>query len=350
MTQLSLKAALKQWGDDAKVAVEAEAKQLHWRKSFKPVHWKDLDDDRRKCILESHVFVKKKRSGVIKARKVAGGNKQRDFISKESASSPTVATESVLLTSMIDSLEDRDVAIVDIPNAFIQTVVEDDEDKVVMRIRGHMVDVLTKVAPKVYGPFVSTDKQGRKQLLVECLNAIYGTMVASLLYYRKFTTSLKKQGYTMNPYDPCVWNNTINKKQITVCFHVDDCKVSHKSAKVVDDAIDWLRRDYESIFEDGSGAMVVHRGKKHKYLGMSINFSKKGITSVSMTDYVKDIVSSWDKASDKLEADGFKTKFRKQSGEPTAAPSNLFTVDDDSVKLSEGQKGTFHTIVAKLGC
>ena len=347
MTQLSLKAALKQWGDDAKVAVEAEAKQLHWRNSFKPVHWKDLDEDRKKCILESHVFVKKKRSGVIKARKVAGGNKQRDFISKESASSPTVATESVLLTSMIDSLEDRDVAIVDIPNAFIQTVVEDDEDKVVMRIRGHMVDVLTKVAPKVYGPFVSTDKQGRKQLLVECLNAIYGTMVASLLYYRKFTTSLKKQGYTMNPYDPCVWNNTINKKQITVCFHVDDCKVSHKSAKVVDDAIDWLRRDYESIFEDGSGAMVVHRGKKHKYLGMSIDFSKKGITSVSMTDYVKDIVSSWDKASDKLEADGFKTKFRKQSGEPTAAPSNLFTVDDDSVKLSEGQKGTFHTIVAK---
>jgi hypothetical protein len=30
MTQLSLKAALKQWSKDAKVAVEAEAKQLHW--------------------------------------------------------------------------------------------------------------------------------------------------------------------------------------------------------------------------------------------------------------------------------------------------------------------------------
>jgi len=29
-----------------------------------------------------------------------------------------------------------------------------------------MVDVLVKVAPKVYGPYVSTDKQGRKQLLV----------------------------------------------------------------------------------------------------------------------------------------------------------------------------------------
>jgi hypothetical protein len=240
MTQLSLKAALKQWGKDAKVAVEAKAKQLHWRNSFKPVYWKDVDKEKRKQILESHVFVKKKQSGQIKACKVAGGNKQRDFISKENASSPTVATESVLLTSLVDAQENCDVAIVDIPNAFIQTVMEDDEDKVIMRIRGHMVDVLVKVAPKVYGPYMLTDKQGRKQLLVECLNAIYVTMVASLLYYRKFTRSLKNQGYTMNPYDPCVWNKMIKKKQFTICFHVDNCKVSHKLARVVDEAIKWL--------------------------------------------------------------------------------------------------------------
>jgi hypothetical protein len=204
MTQLSLKAALKQWGKDAKAAVEAEAKQLHWRNSFRPVHWKDVNKKRRKQIIELHVFVKKKHTGQIKARKVAGGNKQRDFTRKENASSPTVATESVLLTSLADAQENRDVAIVDIPNAFIQIVMENNEDKVVMRIRGHMVDVLVKVAPRVYGPYVSTDNQGRKQLLVECLNAIYGTMVASLLYYHKFTRSLKNQGYVMNPYDPCV--------------------------------------------------------------------------------------------------------------------------------------------------
>ncbi len=148
------------------------------------------------------------------------------------------------------------MAIVDIPNAFIQTVVEDDNDKVIMRVRGYMVDVLVKVAPKVYGPYVSIDKHGRKQLLVECLNAIYGTMVVSLLYYRKFTRSLRNQGYTMNPYDPCVWNKLIKGKQITICFHVNDCKVSHESTQVVNEAIGWLRRDYESIFEDGSGAMV----------------------------------------------------------------------------------------------
>ncbi len=146
-----------------------------------------------------------------------------------------------------------------------------------MRIRGHMVDVLVKVAPRVYSPYVSTDKQGRKQLLVECLNTIYGMMVASLLYYCKFTRSLKNQGYVMNPYDPCVWNKMIKKKQITICFHVDDCKVSHKLARVIDGAIKWLRQDYESILKDGRGAMVVHRGLVHRYLGMTIDYSTRGV-------------------------------------------------------------------------
>ena len=189
MTQLSLKAALKEWGNDATLAAEAEAKQLHWRKSFQPVHRKDLTFEQRTQILESHMFLVKKRCGTIKARKVAGGNKQRDYVSKEDASSPTAASESVLLSCAIDARENRATAVVDIPNAFIQTVVEDDKKKVVIRIRGLVVEMLLKIAPEVYTPFVTNDKRGNKQLLVICLNAIYGTMMAGLLYYEKFTAS-----------------------------------------------------------------------------------------------------------------------------------------------------------------
>jgi hypothetical protein len=272
---------------------------------------------------------------------------QRDFISKENASSPTVATESVLLTSLVDAQENHDVAIVDIPNTFIQTIIKNDEDKSVMRIRGHMVDVLVKVAPRVYGPYASTDNQGRKQLLVECLNAIYGAMVASLLYYCKFTRSLKNQGYLMNPYDPCVWKKMVEKKQITICFHVNDCKVLHELAQVIDKAIKWLRQDYESIFKDSSGAMVVHLGLVHRYLGMTINCSARGVAHILMVDYVNDIVMTWDKAPYQIELDGFKIKYRKLSGEPTPAPSNLFTVDEDLAKLPEKQNAAFHDVVAK---
>ena len=220
MTQLSLKAGLKEWGDKGYTAAEAEMKQLHFRDTFTPMHWRQLTADRRKTVLESHMFLKEKRDGKIKGRTVAGGNKQRDYISKEDASSPTVATESVLLSCIIDAEEERDVAVIDIPNAFIQTRVEDEKDMAFIKLRGVLVDILVSIAPDVYKSYVSKDKKGTKQLLVQCKNAFYGTMVASLLYYRKFTKSLTDIGFIINPYDPCVANKMIDGEQMTILFHV----------------------------------------------------------------------------------------------------------------------------------
>jgi hypothetical protein len=45
LTQLTLKEAIKLWGNEAKIAAESEMKQLHWRNFFKPVLWKDLSAD-----------------------------------------------------------------------------------------------------------------------------------------------------------------------------------------------------------------------------------------------------------------------------------------------------------------
>ena len=111
----------------------------------------------------------------------------------------------------------------------------------------------------------------------------------------------------MNPYDPCVWNKIVNGKQLTICFHVDDCKLSHASPWVLDEVIEWLQRDYKSIFEDGSGAIKVAHGKKHKYLGMDIDFSVKGQVKISMCDYVKEIVMAWDKVQKVPLEDGFQS-------------------------------------------
>ena len=125
MEKMSVKAALKIWGSDAETVGVAEASQLHWRKTFIPRKHADLTPDQQERILESHMFIVKKRKGEYKARLVASGSKQRDYLTKEEASSPTVLTESVLLTAIIDAKEKRNVAIIDIPNAFIQTVVKD---------------------------------------------------------------------------------------------------------------------------------------------------------------------------------------------------------------------------------
>ncbi len=86
MTQMSLKAGLKAWGKKAEDAAYSEMKQLHWRETFRPVHFKDLTETQRSRILESHLFLKQKRDGTIKGRTVANGSTQRPNLGKEQSS------------------------------------------------------------------------------------------------------------------------------------------------------------------------------------------------------------------------------------------------------------------------
>ena len=296
-----------------------------------------MTPEEKREILESHMFLKLKRDGTIKGRTVAGGNKQRDFISKEDASSPTAASEAILLTCIIDAEEDRDVAVVDIPNAFIQTRVTNKKDRVRVRIKGILVDILVTIAPEVYKAFVKFDSKGNKYLIVECLNAIYGTMVASLLYYKKFVETLTREGFELNPYDPCVANRVVKGKQQTVCWHVDDCKISHVNTAVQDRFIKTLKDEYESIFEDGSGKMKVSRGKVHKCLGMTLDYSKKGQCKITMPEYIDEILKAFEKAAPD-----------KTGTKSSAAPKDLFVVDEACKKLSPEKKEIFHSLVAKV--
>jgi hypothetical protein len=88
------------------------------------------------------MFLKQKQDGNIKGRTVASGNTQRDYISKKDDISPTIAMESVMLSCIIDAEEERDVAVVDIPNIFLQTRVENEKDMAFIEILGILVDIL----------------------------------------------------------------------------------------------------------------------------------------------------------------------------------------------------------------
>jgi hypothetical protein len=113
--------------------------------------------------------------------------------------------------------------------------------------------------------------------------------MAGLLY---FTASLAGNGFTMNLFDPCVWNKIVNRKQLTIDLHVNDCKVSHIDSKVLDETIEWLHQDYMSIFDDGSGKMKVNRGLQHKNLGMDLDYSTQGQCNVTTIDYVDKILAA----------------------------------------------------------
>ena len=71
--------------------------------------------------LSSLMFMKEKRIGKVKGRVCVNGSPQRAYIRKEDAFSPTVANESVFITSVISAHDKRLVSCYDVPGAFLHT-------------------------------------------------------------------------------------------------------------------------------------------------------------------------------------------------------------------------------------
>ena len=53
----------------------------------------------------------------------------------------------------------------------------------------------TRNSPYIYEPYVTAHFEWFKQLVIQFQNSIYGTMMASLLYWQNFSKSLKLEGY-----------------------------------------------------------------------------------------------------------------------------------------------------------
>jgi hypothetical protein len=117
----------------------------------------------------------------------ANGSTQREYTNRDEAASPTAMTESILLTATIDAKQRRDVMTADIPNAFVQTDINEREkgEQIVMKICGQLVDMLVNLSPETYADYV-VNEDNSKVLYVLMIKALYGMLQLSLLYYKKF--------------------------------------------------------------------------------------------------------------------------------------------------------------------
>ena len=96
-------------------------------------------------------------------------------------------------------------------------------------------------------------------LYVKLNKALYGLLRAALLFYKKLRRELKAMGFVVNPYDPCVANRMVNRKQQTVTWQVDDLKISH-----VDEVENTLLiHEISRIYGE---KLTCSRGKVHDYL------------------------------------------------------------------------------------
>jgi len=324
--QMSAKKGLKIFGQPGADAIIAELQQLHYRKVVRPQFGSDMTKEEKRAALHYLMYLKQKRCGKIKARGCADGRKQRLWKSKDETSSPTVRTESVFISAVVDAHEKRHVITCDIPGAFMQA----DIDEVVhVKFEGEIAELLVKVDPKLYAPYL-THEHGKEVLYVKLDKALYGTLQAALLFWKELSAYITLElGFTINPYDSCVANKMIDGKQCTILWHVDDLKISHVSNAVVEDILARLNDKYGR-----EQPLSVTRGHVHDYLGMTLDYSTPGQVQFTMTDYIDNLLE--DAAQD------------MQGTSTSPAASYLFDVDPTATKLDRLTAEYFHTMVAKL--
>jgi hypothetical protein len=103
----------------------------------------------------------------------------------------------------------------------------------------------------------------RDRVYVKLSRALYGTIEAAKIWYDTLSSKFRKEGFTQNAYDNCVFNKEYNNNQLTVLLHVDDLKIA---------CIDMLNREYTKA--------NVYEGSKLDYLGMIFNYGKLSMINV----------------------------------------------------------------------
>ena len=120
--------------------------------------------------------------------------------------SPTVATESVFLMAAMAAAKGRHIRSSDVLDAFLHT--ETDED-VLMVLKGVLAEMMVRIAPEVYGKYITKDSKGNAIIYDRLKKALYGLLCLSLIIYRKFRKEIEEYGFKVNPYDPCIANKDV---------------------------------------------------------------------------------------------------------------------------------------------
>ena len=120
------------------------------------------------------------RNGSLKTRGCANGSVQRLYTNEEDVSSPTPDFYAFKFVCAVIAREQRDVASVDLPGFFLQT---DQDEKILLKLTGAVALLLVESDSKWKKHL--RKENGKWVIYVICKKAIYGTMNAALLAYKK---------------------------------------------------------------------------------------------------------------------------------------------------------------------
>lgn len=144
-----------------------------------------------KQATNSLLHVKQKQDNLLKGQACADGRPLRKTTDKsEAASSPTAALESTTLTGVVNAVEGRDAATVDIQNAFATA---DVDEKIIAKVCGKVAELSVQTSvPEIHNKCVAMEN-GEAVLCVELLKALCGLLKAALLFCKKPAKDLQEQ-------------------------------------------------------------------------------------------------------------------------------------------------------------
>jgi hypothetical protein len=161
----SFKAGLKIFGDVGETAAMTKLTQLHTYETYHPVHANSLSPDKCRQALSSLMNIVEKQDGRVQAHACADGSKEWCQLGykKEDGASPTVATDSIMITATIDAYEQRNVATIDIPGAFLNAY---NDKETFMFLKGCLAELMVQVNPNLYWKYIIYDKKNQALLYV----------------------------------------------------------------------------------------------------------------------------------------------------------------------------------------
>ena len=179
-----LKKGIALFGDKAEQATTEELQAIHDMGAYGPLDASKLTRDEKHDALESLFFIPGKRDGRMKSSKCAMVNKQRmhDGYDKFAGSSPTVTTKGLILSTAINAYKEWEMSIVDTGTAFLHA---DNDEEVLMKLRGKIVELLVQLEPTMYRKYVTVGPNGEPILYVRLLKVLYRLLRSTLLFYKK---------------------------------------------------------------------------------------------------------------------------------------------------------------------
>jgi hypothetical protein len=322
---LSVKAALRDDPDAARISIISELKQMLAMKVWTPVYKTELTPAQIKAIIRSNMICKKKflPSGVFekyKSRLVAGGHMQDKTLYPE-LRSETIGTSFVYLVASIAARERRIVVTIDITGAYLHA-----EMKYNIIVYMHINKILLEM-------IISLDKSYTRYIchdggcIVRLDKALYGTVEGAALWGDDISGTLIDDGYNRNKYQACCYNKVFyDNIQITVAIHVDDLLVTCTSQTHIDSLVSLLTNKY--------GDIKVNTGLQLGYLGLVLDFSSAGSVLITAPGFVSELLLNC----------------RETGSMVSPATEHLFEARDPSVAELVGleDKTYFHSEVAKL--